>query len=190
MIFVFDIKSENVQQELEDYCKAIELLAQYSRDAKLFVLLHKMDLIPKDQRERIFEERRAKVAQLSHPFKPQIFHTSIWHNTLYKVRRFIFCLCVLIDLLIESNPSKAWSSIVYSLIPNAPLLQGLLDQFCSTCEAEEVVLFEKATFLDIAHSSNPVSRFAYKDAHRFEKISNIIKMFKLSCACVKSYNSR
>jgi len=48
-------------------------------------------------------------------------------------------------------------------------------------EAEEVVLFEKATFLDISHTTQDRSKDMYADIHRFEKISNIIKLFKLSC---------
>ena len=41
----------------------------------------------------------------------------------------------------------------------------------------KVLLFEKATFLVIAQAQmNPNS-----EIHRFEKVSNIIKQFKLSC---------
>jgi len=51
----------------------------------------------------------------------------------------------------------------------------------TTIEAEEVILFEKATFLDISHTTQRRSEESFKDSHRFERISNIIKMFKLSC---------
>lgn len=83
------------------------------------------------------------------------YKTSIWDETLY----------------------QAWSSIVYSLIPNVRTLKTRLDQFCEMCGADEVVLFEKATFLVISHSCAK----EHEDSHRFEKISNIIKQFKLSC---------
>jgi len=83
------------------------------------------------------------------------FRTSIWDETLY----------------------LAWSSIVYSLIPNVEGLEAKLTEFCGICEADEVVLFEKATFLAISHAN----RSSHPDIHRFEKISNIIKQFKLSC---------
>jgi len=53
-----------------------------------------------------------------------------------------------------------------------------LKKFCKICEADEVVLFEKATFLVISHATQK----KHKDPHRFEKISNIIKQFKLSCS--------
>lgn len=45
------------------------------------------------------------------------------------------------------------------------------------CDADEVVLFEKSTFLVISNST----RKAHGDVHRFEKVSNIVKQFKLSC---------
>lgn len=42
--------------------------------------------------------------------------------------------------------------------------------------ADEVVLFERATFLVISH----VTDKHHADVHRFEKISNMVKQFKLS----------
>ena len=51
------------------------------------------------------------------------------------------------------------------------------------CRADEVVLFERATFLVICHTSTQEQQQQqHADAHRFEKISNIVKQFKLSCA--------
>jgi Ras-related GTP-binding protein A/B len=88
--------------------------------------------------------------------KPVCFRTSIWDETLY----------------------KAWSAIVYSLIPNVTQLESGLKKFCEISEADEVVLFERATFLVISHATNR----GHRDEHRFEKISNIIKQFKLSCS--------
>ncbi len=59
------------------------------------------------------------------------FATSIWDETLY----------------------RAWSSIVYSLIPNVEVLKAQLDDFRRISGADEVVLFERATFLVISHVS-------------------------------------
>ena len=41
-----------------------------------------------------------------------------------------------------------------------------------------MLLFERATFLAISH----YQRRPHRDANRFEKVSNIIKQFKLSCS--------
>jgi Ras-related GTP-binding protein A/B len=46
--------------------------------------------------------------------------------------------------------------------------------------AEEVVLFERTTFLVVSHISRP-SHGQILDSQRFEKVSSIIKSFKLSC---------
>lgn len=47
-------------------------------------------------------------------------------------------------------------------------------------ECDEVLLFERATFLIISFCE----RIRHRDGHRFEKVSNIIKGFKLSCRFV------
>lgn len=73
---------------------------------------------------------------------------------------------------------RAWSSIVHMLIPNVEALENTLRYFAEIIEAEEVLLFERATFLVISH----YQRVEHRDSHRFEKVSNIIKQFKLSCS--------
>jgi Ras-related GTP-binding protein A/B len=39
------------------------------------------------------------------------------------------------------------------MIPNVAQLEAQLNEFCEICGADEVVLFEKATFLEISHTS-------------------------------------
>jgi Ras-related GTP-binding protein A/B len=63
------------------------------------------------------------------------------------------------------------------LIPNVKELEHSLQEFASIIDADEVLLFERATFLVISHCE----RRTHRDIHRFEKVSNIIKQFKLSC---------
>lgn len=121
-----------------------------------------MDLVPEEKREEVFRKKEAEIKKISEPVKITCYRTSIWDETLF----------------------KAWSSIVYSLIPNVKTLEANLDNFTHICGADEVVLFEKATFLVIAHSSTK----EHSDVHRFEKISNIIKQFKLSCRFVTLFD--
>jgi len=156
LIYVFDIESKESQKDLRHYRSSLEAILENSKDAKVFCLLHKMDLVLEDQRDAVFKQKEQELQQLSLPLKITCFGTSIWDETLY----------------------KAWSAMVYSLIPNVTVLEQHLDNFCRICEADEVVLFEKATFLVISHST----RVEQRDVHRFEKISNIIKQFKLSCS--------
>lgn len=169
LIYVFDLNSANEEQDYEDYVKCVEYLKECSRNAQVFVLFHKFDLIPLDQRDRLVEYKRQHVQKISNgAFEIVAFGTSIFTDSLY----------------------KAWSRIVYTLIPNSEALKEHLQQFTDTCEAEEVILFEKDTLLDVAHASNSSStKFIFKDANRFEKVSNAVKIFKGSLAFGKSMRS-
>lgn len=148
---------------------------------QVFCLIHKMDLIEEDKREEVseasnnfknfmylqtFKRREAEVLRYSEFATTslqaerqnavcQCFKSSIWDETLY----------------------KAWSAIVYHLVPNVSTMEEKLKKFGAILDADEVILFERATFLVIAHA---VLR-EHRDPHRFEKVSNIIKQFKLSC---------
>jgi len=72
---------------------------------------------------------------------------------------------------------QAWSSIVYALVPNVAALEVALAGLADACDADEVVLFEKSTFLVVSSRT----RRKHRDMHRFEKMSNIIKQLKLAC---------
>jgi len=260
LIYVFDIESETPEKDFDHFCGVLEAIEENSPDARIFLLIHKMDLVAEEDREAILEDRRQLIEEscLSCGVENfQCFGTSIWDETLY----------------------KAWSEIVTNLIPNIKLLESHLNKFCRICDADEVVLFERATFLVISqaqgesngdadglledglaatppsslpdHVSDPSigaspsrtslvmgedtgsemvsnsvdatssagglpntsvshppseipadldsgamtssmptnrhhSRTPHFDAHRFEKISNIIKQFKLSCGKAQS----
>lgn len=131
-------------------------LLQNSPEAKIFCLVHKMDLVAEEQRDVIFKEREEDLKRLSLPLECTCYRTSIWDETLY----------------------RAWSNIVYMLIPNVEALEHSLSYFANIIDADEVLLFERATFLVISHCQ----RKQHRDLHRFEKVSNIIKQFKLSCS--------
>lgn len=60
------------------------------QDAKVFCLIHKMDLITEDQRDMVFIEREAELKRRSIPLDITCFRTSIWDETLYKVGEFIY----------------------------------------------------------------------------------------------------
>ncbi|KAI8904875.1 Gtr1/RagA G protein conserved region-domain-containing protein [Gorgonomyces haynaldii] len=156
LIYVFDVESREMEKDLEYYSTILQSLNQLSPEARVFCLIHKMDLVHVEHRERLFQERSMELERRSQPMPITCFKTSIWDETLY----------------------LAWSSIVYSLIPNVQQLEELLNRFCTISDADEVVLFEKTTFLVISHASVK----PFPDTHRFEKVSNIIKQFKLSCS--------
>mmetsp|Transcript_7512 Transcript_7512/g.6733 ORF Transcript_7512/g.6733 Transcript_7512/m.6733 type:complete len:306 (-) Transcript_7512:25-942(-) len=158
LIYVFDIDSGDLENDISLFDGILEAMEQNSPDASIFALIHKMDLVNEEDKERAYSERAALIQSRTTQFKLKCLATSIWDETLY----------------------RAWSQIVYSLIPNVQVLESQLRDFCSISGADEVVLFERATFLVIANiSTDVVNRF---DGHRFERISNIIKQFKLSCS--------
>lgn len=158
LIYVFDIDSGDLANDINLFAHVMEAMERCSPDASIFILIHKMDLVAEDDRDREFQERATLVQSKSEHFKMRCYATSIWDETLY----------------------KAWSQIVYSLIPNVELLESQLKDFALICAADEVVLFERATFLVISHTT-ALDTEQY-DSHRFERISNIIKQFKISCS--------
>jgi len=163
LIYVFDAgsKPDAEERDLDKFKEIIAAISQNSKSARVFCLVHKMDLVPEEYREELFKAKQQKLKDAA-TSDTQItcFKTSIWDETLY----------------------KAWSAIVYSLIPNVSTLEDHLGAFAQITDADEVVLFEKATFLVISHSTQN----EHYDKLRFEKISNIIKQFKLSCTKAQS----
>ncbi|KOB64997.1 Ras-related GTP-binding protein A, partial [Operophtera brumata] len=118
----------------------VEVLIYNSPEARIFCLVHKMDLVAEEQREEIFRAREEDLKRLSKPLECTCFRTSIWDETLYK--------CCYSSQVIDCPPCR------------------------------QVLLFERATFLVVSHCQ----RRPHRDAHRFEKVSNIVKQFKLSCS--------
>lgn len=135
LIYVFDIESDCPEKDFDHFAGVLEALEENSPDARIFVLVHKMDLVAEEERELILEDRKRLIEEsclgvgVQHF---QCFGTSIWDETLY----------------------KAWSEIVTNLIPNIGVLESHLADFCRICDADEVVLFERATFLVISHAQS------------------------------------
>ena len=50
-------------------------------------------------------------------------------------------------------------------------IEHSLKEFCSICDFDEVVIFEKSTFLIIASYDNKPK----KDVSKYERLSNIVK---------------
>ena len=175
LIHVFDVESQEVIKDIEIFMRSLKQLKKYSPDAKIFVLLHKMDLVQLDKRDELFSIMMNKLGEAATEYGfPNLvgFPTSIWDESLY----------------------RAWSQIVCSLIPNMATYETNLIKFKQLIDAYEIVLFEKTTFLVICSSNGTVtppgssgaSSSIVVDPKRFEKISNIMKNFKQSCTKLKS----
>ena len=166
LIYVFDVESLEFDgqgghndRDLVTYSAVIKALEEYSPRAHVFSLVHKMDLVQTEHRDRVLEAKTDAIRARSESFQRTVrtYGTSIWDQTLY----------------------KAWGNIVHSLIPNLDIIEGYLEHLTDMTEAEEVVLFERTTFLTVTSVTSKVGeRNTYSD--RYERLSNIIKTFKNS----------
>ncbi|KAK8805966.1 hypothetical protein WA171_007052 [Blastocystis sp. BT1] len=153
MLFVFDVASEQYEMDWKIYQQAMEKLGIYSPNSLVYVLVHKMDKIPSDMKRSKLDFYTEKAKSMSNGKPIRVFGTSIWDETLY----------------------LAWSNVIQSLVPDSQKLQQQLNSLAEFTECDELVLFERNTFLVLANSDNSLSL----DPFRFEKISNTIKQFKL-----------
>lgn len=169
LIYVFDIESRDTDRDLATYVSIVSALAQYSPAAKVFVLVHKMDLIIPNKKESVFNDRvrlvRIKTAEALQNMAGagnarthldiQPFATSIWDQSLY----------------------KAWSSIIHDLIPNLAIIEKELGALGQAIEAEEIFLYERTSFLVVSTwKADEAARNPHRD--REERLSNVMKTFK------------
>ena len=161
LIYVFDIESREVEADFETYTAIIQALEEFSPHSRVFCLVHKMDLVQNEFRETLFMERSHAIKKVSRSFAQTVesYPTTIWDQSLY----------------------RAWGDIVHSLIPNLEIIKEYLRHLSDAIEAEEVVLFERTTFLTIvSHTTSIGERNPCVD--RYERLSNIVKTFKHSLA--------
>lgn len=171
LIYVFDIESRDVDRDLATYVSIISALQQFSPQARIYVLIHKMDLVVPASREVVYDERVRVVRQKTAEFAASVglagdealaleitpFATSIWDQSLY----------------------KAWAGIIHDLVPNLSAIERNLADLGVAIEAEELLLFERTSFLAVsswtseAGADNPTE-------DRLERMSNIMKQFKQS----------
>lgn len=169
LIYVFDIESRDVDRDLATYVSILSALLQYSPVAKIYILIHKMDLVVPTARESVYDERVRIVKQKTTEYVNSVggldassmeltpFATSIWDQSLY----------------------KAWASIIHDLVPNLAVIERNLANLGVAIEAEELLLFERTSFLAVSSwTSQEGKRNPTED--RLERMSNIMKHFKQS----------
>lgn len=131
LIFVIEAekfqKNNNGNEDLDYFQRCIDMLDLYSKDAKVFCLINKMDLIRTDRRNFVFEKRRAEILERAKDFDVQCFPTCIWDNSLI----------------------YAWNAIISCLFPESDKLKMNLEKLMNACDASEVIVFEKNTLLKI-----------------------------------------
>lgn len=55
LIYVFDVESRELEKDMHYYQSCLEAILQNSPDAKVFCLVHKMDLVQDDQRDMVWK---------------------------------------------------------------------------------------------------------------------------------------
>ena len=176
LIYVFDVESKSFHTDALTYSRIVRALSDYSPSARLFVLMHKMDLVQTHLRQRVFEERISVVRAHSGRFAEapssmredgsvhatsgaatlDFYATSIWDQSLY----------------------KAWTSVIYTLIPNALALERLLSRLCTAFSARELILYERTTCLSITHVTRGQEATSNPFPDRMERLSAILKNHK------------
>lgn len=159
MVYVFDVEhvDRDLDQDYRVYLTCLDALRQHSPSAKVFCLVHKMDLINPDLRDSTFEERQAELVKISAPTECRCYKSSIYQNTLY----------------------TAWSSIVYELVPEVKEMEQRLFGFAEVMEYDEVLLMERVTFLVVfRYRKNQV---AGADHAGSEQVSKMLKCFQKTC---------
>ncbi|KAL9071744.1 MAG: hypothetical protein Q9161_004008 [Pseudevernia consocians] len=163
LIYVFDVESRSFEgsnpRDLLTYTAVISALAEYSPSAHVFALVHKIDLVQSVFRDQVIQDRTLAIKEYSGVFVKglKVYGTTIWDQSLY----------------------KAWGDIVKSLVPNLHIIDGYLQDLAKETSAEEIILFERATFLTVTNvTSESGDRNPYSD--RQERLSNVIKTFKHS----------
>ncbi|KAL2195238.1 Gtr1/RagA G protein conserved region-domain-containing protein [Corynascus similis CBS 632.67] len=197
LIYVFDIESRDIERDLATYVNIISALVQYSRDAKVFVLIHKMDLIQPLMREEVFEHRAALVRRktseavaIFHKQKPeqgssgqqqQQQQTSSPSPSSSTQLEPPISLQLFATSIWDQSLYKAWASIIHDLVPNLAVIETQLASLGLAIDADEILLFERTSFLVVSRwTSAEGERNPYGD--RFERMSNILKSWKHTCS--------
>lgn len=85
LIYVFDVETREMDKDLSYYRDCLESLKKFSPDASIFVLVHKMDLI-RNNKAAVLEKKSKELLEKSDGASITIFGTSIYDESLYKVR--------------------------------------------------------------------------------------------------------
>eukprot|EP00483_Globobulimina_turgida_P011638 UN11660 len=157
VIYVFDVdvlqkqqkspETTIVSKQYYEFNNVLGAISQYSPNAKIFCLIHKMDLLPIKFRNNIFIKYGNELQKTAKVYDQNVicFATSIWNETLF----------------------KAWSYIIGSLLHDEMLLKQQLDRLCEKCCTDEIILFESKTFLFYAHSKRKIKKMDFISSCRF-----------------------
>ncbi|KAK3685251.1 Gtr1/RagA G protein conserved region-domain-containing protein [Podospora appendiculata] len=207
LIYVFDIESRDVERDLATYVNIISALVQYSREAKVFVLIHKMDLIQPMTREEVFDRRvalvRRKTAEAVAIVRKQMPEQQQQQQQQQQLQQqqqqqqlqqqqqqggpagsipdIDIDMQLFATSIWDQSLYKAWASIIHDLVPNLSVIEEQLASLGVAIDADEILLFERTSFLVVSRWTSPEGDSnPYGD--RFERMSNILKSWKHTCS--------
>ena len=148
--------------DIDFLLQCINLLNKSSPYANIFILLNKMDTIMIKHRKIIFEKNKQEIMQklqkiehFNSKNKIKFYGTSIWDESIY----------------------VPWREIMSDkIIKNIKIKKGL-KYLLKACDADEIFLIEKNTFICIYSVDNEKNE---KKEIRIKKISFLIKKLKLA----------
>ncbi|KAK0635991.1 Gtr1/RagA G protein conserved region-domain-containing protein [Bombardia bombarda] len=202
LIYVFDIESRDVERDLATYVNIISALVQYSREAKVFVLIHKMDLIQSLTREEVFDRRvnivRRKTAEavaIVRKQKPEqspgtpggaaaaaaAAAAALAASSPSSILDIDIDMQLFATSIWDQSLYKAWASIIHDLVPNLGVIETQLASVGVAIDADEILLFERTSFLVVSKwTSREGDNNPFGD--RFERMSSILKSWKHTCS--------
>ena len=154
--------NSNLNKDIDFLQQCINLLNKSSPYANIFILLNKMDTIMVKYRKMMFEKntqeiikKKKKIEHFNSKNKIKYYGTSIWDESLY----------------------LPWREIMSDKVIKNIKIQKGLKYLLEACDADEIFLIEKNTFLCIYSVDNGKNE---KKETRIKKISFLIKKFKLA----------
>ena len=144
--------------------ESIKLLNENSPNANIFILIHKMDKILLNNKENVFEEKKKEIIEKIgkyNNFNIKFYPTSIWDGSLY----------------------TPWKEILSDTVKNKEIYIKGLNFLLEACDADEIFLFERNTFLCICSVNNGLNK---NSEERTKKISFLIKKLKQALSRNKS----
>ena len=154
--------TQNLNKDVDFLQQCINLLNKSSPYANIFILLNKMDTIIVKCRKTMFEKNKQEIIQklqkiehFNSKNKIKFYGTSIWDESLY----------------------SPWREIMSDKVIKNTKIQKGLKYLLEACDADDIFLIEKNTFLCIYSVDNGKNE---KKEIRIKKISFLIKKFKLA----------
>ena len=145
MVYVFDVaaltKSDETEKDkwtrkraFDYYHNCVEALGQHSSHAKVFVLLHKVDLYPEgpERDEAIADATKLVMEHNVDGIEVSFYSTSIWQSSLY----------------------DAWNTVIQHLVPNREIIAANVVGIRKACTAAHAAVFDRNTLLCICNTSD------------------------------------